>query len=117
MRQKAFLDSKPITKGEKLLRKWLTGKEEAPFPDRPAQIIPESLIVPMAALHQHDSNWIESQRMFSSLEDPAELPSTASHSDLLQELIRRHDAEFKNWAELGKYRDTFLIMQGEVASD
>jgi hypothetical protein len=55
--------------------------------------------------------------MFSSLENPAELPSTASHIDLLQELIRRDDTEFKNWAVLSKYRNAFLIMQGEVASN
>jgi hypothetical protein len=71
----------------------------------------------MAALHEFDPNWIESQRMFSSLENPAELPSTASHIDLLQELIRRDDTEFKNWAVLSKYRNAFLIMQGEVASN
>jgi hypothetical protein len=50
MRQRAYLVPKTVTKGERLLRKWLTGKEEAPAGDGPGQAVPESLLVPLAAL-------------------------------------------------------------------
>jgi hypothetical protein len=116
MRQKAFQDTKPITKGEKLLRKWLTGKEEAPSPGPPSQIIPESLMVPLAALHECNPNWIDSLQMFSLLQDQIGLGGKIEYAKLLKSLIDRHEREFGNWSQISSYRNPFIAMQGEIAS-
>jgi hypothetical protein len=110
-------DAQLRSKGEKLLRKWLTGKPAAPSPDPPAQIIPESLMVPLAALHDCDPHWIDSLQMFSCLRDQPLLVTKIPYFKLLESLIQRHQQEFQNWQESSSYRGAFLTMQGEIAAN
>jgi hypothetical protein len=116
MRQKAFLVPKTVTKGERLLRKCLTGIEEAPAAYEHGQTVPESLLVPLAALHEFDPRWIDSKSMFDSLQHPGKLNGKVEYSELLKSLIGRHQEEFGNWERISQCRGAFLGMQGEVAS-
>jgi len=116
MRQRAYLVPKTVTKGERLLRKWLTGKEEAPAGDGPGQTVPESLLVPLAALHECDPKWIDSKSMFEALEEPGNLSGKVEYSELIKLLINKHQREFGNWERISECRSAFLEMQGEVAS-